>query len=112
NTSRTLQFCRLQKTNPLLGPFGLSPWIKSIQRSTETGAMYSASFPFTDPTTCNAIGRLYRGRVIVQCHRVLCSRIRRDHRRWGGGERRRGGWQRADGRGASWIFQGCTELSV
>jgi len=65
NTSRTLQFCRLQKTNPLLGPFGLSPWIKSIQRSTETGAMYSASFPFTDPTTCNAIGRLYRGRVIV-----------------------------------------------
>jgi len=64
NTSRTLQLCHLQKTNPILGPFGLSPWIESIQRSMETGAMYSASFPFTDRETCNAIGRLYRGRVI------------------------------------------------
>jgi Peptidase family S41 len=65
NTSRTLQLCHLQKRNPLLGPLGLSPWIESIHRSMETGAMYSASFPFTDPKTCNAIGRLYRGRVIV-----------------------------------------------
>jgi Peptidase family S41 len=65
NTSRTLQLCRLQKTNPLLGPFGLFPWIESIQRSIQTGAMFSASFPFTDPETCNAIGRLYRGGVIV-----------------------------------------------
>jgi len=31
----------------------------------ENGAMYSASFHYTDPEACNAIGRLYPGPVIV-----------------------------------------------
>ena len=65
NTRRTQQLCQLQKSNVKFGPFGLAPWIESIQRSMENGAMYSASFPYTDPEACNTTGRLYGGRVIV-----------------------------------------------
>ncbi len=65
NTPLTLKLCQVQKSNKDLGPSGLSPWIESIQRSIETGATYSASFPYTDPATCNAIGRQYPGPSIV-----------------------------------------------
>ena len=65
NTLLTLRLCKLQKTNKDLGPAGLSPWIESIQRSMETGAAYSASFPYTDSASCNAIGRQYPGPAIV-----------------------------------------------
>jgi hypothetical protein len=65
NSRRTLQLCRLQRSNLKFGPSGAAPWIESIQRSMENGAMYSASFPYTDPEACNAIGRLYPGRAIV-----------------------------------------------
>jgi len=65
NTSLTLELCQLQKSNMELSPAGLSPWIDSIQRSMESGAMYSASFPYTDPKACNSIGRLYPGPAIV-----------------------------------------------
>jgi C-terminal processing protease CtpA/Prc len=65
NTPLTLELCQVQKSNKDLGPSGLSPWIESIQRSIETGATYSASFPYTDPATCNAIGRQYPGPSIV-----------------------------------------------
>jgi C-terminal processing protease CtpA/Prc len=65
NTPLTLKLCQLQKSNNDLGPSGLSSWIESIQRSMETGATYSASFHYTDPATCNAIGRQYPGPVIV-----------------------------------------------
>jgi len=65
NTPLTLQLCNLQRSNRRLGFSGLAPWIESIQRSLETNAMYSASFPIHDQEKCNAIGRLYPGRVIV-----------------------------------------------
>jgi C-terminal processing protease CtpA/Prc len=65
NTHRTLRLCQLQKSNLRLGPRGLSPWIKSIQRSMETGAMYSASFPSHDQRSINSIGRRYPGPAIV-----------------------------------------------
>jgi C-terminal processing protease CtpA/Prc len=65
NTPFTLRLCKLQKANKDLGPAGLSPWIQSIQRSMETGATFSASFPYTDPITCNSIGRQYPGPAIV-----------------------------------------------
>jgi len=65
NTPLTLALCRLQKTNRALGPRGLSPWIESIQRSMETGATYSAAFPYTDPKIANKRGRQYQGPVIV-----------------------------------------------
>ena len=66
STPLTLQLCRLQKDNPDLGPKGAAPWIKSIERSMQTGAPYSASFPYTDPAACNVEGRpRYPGPVIV-----------------------------------------------
>jgi C-terminal processing protease CtpA/Prc len=73
NTARTLRLCQLQRSNVRLGPRGLSPWIKSIQRSMETGAMYSASFPSHDQKTLNAIGRRYPGPVIVITNAVSYS---------------------------------------
>jgi C-terminal processing protease CtpA/Prc len=66
STPLTLELCQLQKDNPDLGPKGAAPWIKSIQRSMETGAPYSASFPYTDQKACNVEGYLrYPGPVIV-----------------------------------------------
>lgn len=65
NTPLTLRLCKLQKANRQLGPAGLSSWIESIQRSMETGATFSASFPYTDPATCNSIGRQYPGPAII-----------------------------------------------
>jgi hypothetical protein len=62
NTARTLRLCQLQKSNLREGPRGLLPWIQSIQRAMETGAMYSASFPSHDEEALNAIGRRYPGR--------------------------------------------------
>jgi C-terminal processing protease CtpA/Prc len=66
STPLTLQLCQLQKDNPDLGPKGGAPWIKSIQRSMQTGAPYSASFPYTDPAACNVKDAPhYPGPVIV-----------------------------------------------
>jgi Peptidase family S41 len=73
NTPHTLRLCQLQRTNLREGPRGLSPWIESIQRSMETGAMYSASFPSHDQEALNAIGRLYPGRTIVITNAVSYS---------------------------------------
>ncbi|MPZ36475.1 MAG: hypothetical protein GEU95_00170 [Rhizobiales bacterium] len=66
STPLTLQLCKLQKDNKDLGPSGAAPWIKSIQRSMQTGAPYSASFPYTSFEDCNVKDRLhYPGPVIV-----------------------------------------------
>ena len=66
STPLTLQLCKLQKDNKDLGPSGAAPWIKSIQRSMQTGAPYSASFPYTSADDCNVRDRLhYPGPVIV-----------------------------------------------
>jgi hypothetical protein len=73
NTARTLRLCRLQRSNLLLGPRGLLPWIESIQRSMETGAMYSASFPSHDQEALNAIGPRYPGPTIVITNAVSYS---------------------------------------
>ncbi len=73
NTARTLRLCQLQRSNLLLGPRGLLPWIESIQRSMETGAMYSASFPSHDQEVLNAIGHRYPGPTIVITNAVSYS---------------------------------------
>jgi C-terminal processing protease CtpA/Prc len=65
NTPRTLEFCRLGEAVRVLGPKGLQPWIDSIERSMQTGAMFSAGFPYTNPKACNDMGRIYDGPVIV-----------------------------------------------
>jgi C-terminal processing protease CtpA/Prc len=43
----------------------LSPWVRSIGRAVETGATYSSSFPLTEPESCNDIGQVYHGPVVV-----------------------------------------------
>ncbi len=65
NTPHTLRLCRLQRSNRDFGPKGLEPWRKSLVRSAETGAQFSASFPYSDPEQCNAVGRKYDGPVVV-----------------------------------------------
>jgi Peptidase family S41 len=45
--------------------FELAPWTASIDRSIETGAIFSAGFPMTDPDSCNAIGQCYQGPVVL-----------------------------------------------
>jgi C-terminal processing protease CtpA/Prc len=65
NTPLTLELCKLQRSNPDLGPNGADPWIKSIQLAMQTGATYSANFPYSDRAACNARGRLYPGPAIV-----------------------------------------------
>jgi hypothetical protein len=65
NTPLTLKLCQLRKSDTGLGPHGLSSWIESIERSIQTGATFSASFPYTDPKACNDIGPIYDGPVIV-----------------------------------------------
>ncbi len=65
NTPLTLRLCKLQRSNRDLGPSGGEPWIKSIQLAMQTGATYSANFPYSDRAACNARGRLYPGPTIV-----------------------------------------------
>jgi hypothetical protein len=43
----------------------LRPWKDSIQRSVESGAIYSQSFPITSPGSCNSIGQQYYGPVVL-----------------------------------------------
>ena len=71
NTPLTLRLCKLRKSDLTLGPGGLSSWIPSIERSIQTGATFSASFPYTDPKACNDTGPIYGGPVIVIAN-ALC----------------------------------------
>jgi hypothetical protein len=64
NTPLTLELCELQKSNRALGPKGAAPWIKSISRSAETSATFSAGFYYTDPKDCNK-REPYPGPVLV-----------------------------------------------
>lgn len=65
NTPLTLELCKLQRSNPDLGPSGGEPWIKSIHLAMQTGATYSSNYPYSDRAACNARGRLYPGPAIV-----------------------------------------------
>jgi hypothetical protein len=44
---------------------GLSQWIDSIEESVVTGATYSMGFPLTSEESCNDIGQVYYGPVIL-----------------------------------------------
>ncbi len=66
NTPLMLRLCKLQKTNRReFGPQGLKPWLRSLEQSVETGAQFSASFPYTDPKVCNKSKPLYDGPLVV-----------------------------------------------
>lgn len=57
NTPLTLTLC---KTVPWL-----DRWVRSIERSIETGAIYSQGFPLEDPSAYNQVGQTYTGPVIL-----------------------------------------------
>ena len=60
NTPLNLKICRQAPKN-----WGLLPWAKSIAELVQTGAIYSSGFPFTSEESCNDIGQVYHGPVIL-----------------------------------------------
>jgi len=66
NTPLALKLCQILRNGQILGPQGGRPWIESIERGLQTGAEYSAGFPFTDPKACNLKDQFrYLGPVIM-----------------------------------------------
>ena len=63
NTRLNLDIC---KRNDATSSFAdLSVWKESMQLALQTGSSFSAGFPISDPTTCNAIGQRYFGPVAL-----------------------------------------------
>ena len=60
NTPLNLKICRHAPKN-----WGLSPWADSIAELVQTGAIYSSGFPFNSEASCNDIGQVYHGPVIL-----------------------------------------------
>ena len=64
NTPLNLRICQRHETNPT-GQIDLGPWVPSIRRSVETGAIYSGGFPITPLDFANQIGQKYHGPVVL-----------------------------------------------
>jgi hypothetical protein len=63
NTPLNLQICR---SNGPGSPFAdLSPWTESMEQALQTGAVFSAGHPISDPEECNARGQKYFGPVVL-----------------------------------------------
>lgn len=60
NTPLNLEICRLAPK-----PWNLFRWVESIAESVITGAIYSTGFPLNSEESCNDIGQVYYGPVIV-----------------------------------------------
>jgi hypothetical protein len=58
NTPLSLELCRRDSQD-------LSPWLKSVEQSIETGAVFSQGFPITPEDACNNMGQRYYGPVIL-----------------------------------------------
>lgn len=52
-----LQICR---QNPFL-----NQWVESLELALQTGSVYSAAFPISEPHACNSTGQKYFGPVVV-----------------------------------------------
>ncbi len=63
NTPRNLEIC--QRNGPQSEWADLSAWQDSIAQALQTGAVFSAGFPISDPEECNAIGQRYFGPVVL-----------------------------------------------
>lgn len=63
NTPRNLEICR--RNGPQSQWADLSAWQNSIAQALQTGAVFSAGFPISDPEACNAIGQKYFGPVVL-----------------------------------------------
>lgn len=60
NTPLNLQICRSAPKN-----WNLARWATSIAESVVTGATYSSGFPLNSEESCNDIGQVYHGPVIL-----------------------------------------------
>lgn len=63
NTPLNLRICERHRTNPV--GIDLGPWVESIRRSVETGAVYSRGFPITPVDFANQWGQKYYGPVVL-----------------------------------------------
>ena len=63
NTPRNLEICR--RNGPGSEWADLSAWQDSMAQALQTGAVFSAGFPISDPEACNAIGQRYFGPVVL-----------------------------------------------
>lgn len=60
NTPLNLEICRHAPKN-----WELSRWADSMADAVQTGAIYSSGFPFNSEESCNDIGQVYHGPVIL-----------------------------------------------
>jgi C-terminal processing protease CtpA/Prc len=60
NTPLNLEICRLAPKH-----WNLTRWVASIAESVVTGATYSSGFPLNSEESCNDIGQVYHGPVIL-----------------------------------------------
>ena len=60
NTPLNLEICKIAPSD-----LGLSQWVDSIEESVVTGATYSMGFPLTSAESCNDIGQVYYGPVLL-----------------------------------------------
>ncbi len=67
NTPVNLDFCRryVERARREGKSQLFDSWIPSMERSVATGSTYSRGFPVTAPASCNDIGQLYHGPVVL-----------------------------------------------
>jgi C-terminal processing protease CtpA/Prc len=63
NTPLNLRICKRHEDNPV--GIDLGPWVESIERSVETGAIYSRGFPITPVDFANKWGQKYHGPIVL-----------------------------------------------
>ena len=63
NSPLNLQICRAN--GPESRVSNLTRWIESMQQALQTGAVFSAGFPVSNPEACNSIGQKYFGPVVL-----------------------------------------------
>jgi len=60
NTPLTLEICRVAPKN-----WNLRRWVDSMREAVVTGATYSSGFPLNSEESCNDIGQVYYGPVVL-----------------------------------------------
>lgn len=65
NSPLTLDMARRHASSAPSSSLDFAPWIESMSNSVVTAAVHSEGFPITPPEKANAVGRQYRGRVVL-----------------------------------------------
>jgi Peptidase family S41/Amidohydrolase family len=65
NSNRALDLVRRHAPSTLSRTLDLKPWIESMSVGVITAAVHSEGFPITPPDRANAVGRKYRGPVVL-----------------------------------------------